>query len=140
MGTGRTTLTKHPPLALGPLPVEAINATLGTELEAGDVHLSARAHEHIARDHSADYATVMLHLRATIAEPTFVEQAPKRRENANVALVRRVPLTGGRGYVLLAVGLEPDERGRYRVRTGYLIREDVVTARRAKGYMRPIKR
>ena len=42
---------------LGPLPVDAINAVLGTELEPGNVRLSEAAHRHMAEDHPDDYAT-----------------------------------------------------------------------------------
>jgi hypothetical protein len=49
--------TPYPAVDLGPLPVEAINAVLGTELEDGHAWLSETAHMHMhtARDHAADY-------------------------------------------------------------------------------------
>lgn len=130
------------PLHLGPLPAAAINATLGTELPDGPVYLSARAHEylsaraheHIARDHAADYPIVTRHLRDVVARPTFVGQAP--HHGRNMELVGRVPLGGGRGHVLVAVGLEPDDAGRYRVRTAYLLEEHKVEDRRRRNHLR----
>jgi CO/xanthine dehydrogenase FAD-binding subunit len=127
----------YKPLLLGPLPTQAIDATLGTELEPGQVYLSARAHEHIAKDHPADYAVVMRHLPAVVARPTFVGQAPLHARN--MELIGRVRVAGRRGHVLVAVGLEPDEGGRYRVRSAYVVEEAKVEVRRQKGYLRPLK-
>jgi hypothetical protein len=104
-------MTIYKPVLLGPLPVDAINATLGTELESGEVYLSGRARQHIAEDHPADYPLVMRHLAAVVGAPTFVGRAP--RHSRDIELVGRVPTAGDRGYVLVAVGLELDERGRY---------------------------
>ena len=50
-------------------------------------------------------------------------------------------LAGRRGYVLVAIGLQPDDRGRYRVRSGYLIEEATkVESRRRAGHLRALKR
>ena len=73
-----------------------------------------------------------------ISDPTFVEQSP--RHGRNFALVKHVRVRHARGYVLVSVGLQTDDLGRYRVKSGYLIKEEDVQARRLKGYMHPLKR
>lgn len=121
---------KYPALDLGWLPVDLINRTLGTELDPGRVRLSPRAHRHIAEDHPNDYATCIAALPHAIAAPTYVGQAPHHA--GNIELVKRV--RGVQGWmVLVAVGLEPDKRGDYRVRSAYLIREATVEGRRLRG-------
>ena len=65
---------RYPALDLGPLPVDLINRTLGTELEPGRVRLSARAHRHIAEDHPDDYQTCMAALPGAVAAPTYIGQ------------------------------------------------------------------
>ena len=129
--------TRYPALDLGWLPVDLINRTLGTELEPGRVRLSARAHRHIAEDHPDDYATCSAALPTAIAAPSYIGQAPHHGDNFE--LVRRVRGLQGR-MVLVAVGLEPDKRGDFRVRTAYLIKEATVERRRLEGWLLVPKR
>lgn len=117
----------YKPMALGPLPVEAINRALGTELEAGMARLSATAHRHMAEDHADDYAACISVLADAVVSPSFVGQAPEHTRNFEI--IRRVPRPD-RKSVLVAVSLEPDERGDYRVVSCYLIDEADVNARR----------
>ncbi len=129
--------TRYPALDLGWLPVDLINRTLGTELDPGRVRLSGRAHRHIAEDHPNDYATCMKALPSAIAAPTYIGQAPHHA--GNIELVKRV--RGVQGWmVLVAVGLEPDRRGDYRVRSAYLIREATVEGRRLRRHLFAPKR
>lgn len=128
---------RYPALDLGPLPVDLINRTLGTELDPGRVRLSARAHRHLAEDHPDDYRTCMAALPGAIAAPTYIGQAP--RHSRNIELVKRV--RGLQGWmVLVAVGLEPDRRGDYRVRSSYLVRESAVEGRRLRRHLFTPKR
>jgi hypothetical protein len=124
--------TPYPAVDLGPLPVEAINAVLGTELEDGHAWLSETAHMHMARDHAADYPVCIAHLADTIAAPTFIGQDPSH--GGNFVLVKRV-LPDGRG-VLAAVALEPNSQGNYNVRTAYLIPQRTIDTRRAAGRLK----
>ncbi len=117
----------YPALDLGLLPVDRINAVLGTELEPGQVRLSRSAHRHMAEDHPADYPDCIATLPQVIAEPTFVGQAP--RHGPNFEMVKRVVRMDGKA-VLVAIGLEPDDAGAYRVRSCYLISSDTADARR----------
>ena len=115
---------------LGPLPVDAINKALGTELEAGEARLSATAHKHMAEDHASDYVACIAALPSAIVGPTFVGQAPEHTRNFEI--IRRVPRPD-RKSVLVAVCMEPDDRGAYRVVSCYLIDSADVDARRAAG-------
>ena len=117
---------------LGPLPVQAINAVLGTELEPGHARLSRAAHRHMATDHSDDYPICREALRGALENPTFIGQDPSHA--GNFVLVKRVGLVDGR-VVLVAVGLEP-AGGTYAVRTSYLISQRTVDARRSCGRLK----
>ena len=118
---------RYLPIDLGPLPVELINATLGTELEPGRVRLSTQAHRHIAEDHPDDYTTCIAALPDAITTPSFIGQGPGHTRNFE--MVRRVARADGQA-VLVAIGLEVDDKGEYRVRSCYLISADKVDERR----------
>ena len=123
----------YPAIDLGPLPVDLINAVLGTELDPGLVHLSEQAHRHMAEDHPEDYALCFASLRLAISTPSFIGQAPKR--TGNFEILRRVNHPDGK-VVLVAVGLEMDTRGNYRVRSAYLVRGQTVDDRRRAGRLK----
>lgn len=100
-----------------------------------EVWLSSAAHRHIAEDHPPDYPTCIAALPDAIAAPTFVGQAP--RHSRNFELVKRIGRPD-RQAVLVAISLEPDETGRLRVRSCYLISAEDVDARRRAGRLRPL--
>ncbi len=127
--------SRYRAVSLGPLPVEAINRVLGTELEPGPVRLSAVAHRHMAEEHPDDYAACIAALALAIASPTFVGQAPKHTRNFEI--VKRVPRPDRRA-VLVAVGIERDDAGEYRVRTCYLVEPEKVEQRRRNGTLRQV--
>ncbi len=124
---------RYPAVALGDLPVAAINAALGTELEAGLVRLSETAHRHIAEDHPHDYSDCIAALPQAIALPTFIGQAPGHARNFE--MVKRIARSDGQA-VLVAIGLEPDETSAYRVKSCYLISAEKVDARRRAGTLK----
>jgi len=126
--------SQYPAVDLGPLPIEAINAVLGTELEPGIVRLSARAHEHMAVDHPEDYAICIAALPLAVSTPTFIGQAP--RHSRNFEMLRRINHPDGK-VVLVAIGLEVDEEGAYRVRSCYLVSQEMVDGRRQQGRLKP---
>lgn len=121
---------RYTAIELGPLPADAINAVLGTELEPGLVRLSAVAHRHMAEDHPDDYPVCIAALPGAIAAPSFIGQAPGHAENFEI--IRRIARADGQA-VLVAIGLETDEAGEYRVRSCYLVKAKVVDARRLAG-------
>ena len=127
---------KYEALDFGPLPVDVINRILEMELEPGIAHMSGLAHKHAAEKHPTDYLVCHPLVSQTIADPTFVGQAPKHRDNFE--LIRRVP--GGDSAVLVAVSVDMDDDGRYRVRSYYLITEEDVTNRREKRYLKLVQK
>jgi hypothetical protein len=88
----------------------------------------------MAEDHPADYADCIAALPATIASPTFIGQAPGHTRNFE--MVRRIARPDGQA-VLVAIGLEVDDVGDYRVRSCYLISAATVDARRRAGRLIP---
>ena len=124
-----------PALNLGPLPVALINAALGTELLPGRVRLSRQAHKHMAEDHPADYPDCLAALSAAVASPSFVGQAPGH--GRNFELLRRIARSDGK-VMLVAIGLEPDDAGDYRVRSCYLVTAETVDARRRAGRLKAV--
>jgi hypothetical protein len=114
--------------------VAVINRALGTDLAPGNVRLSEQARRPIAEDHPDDYPVCMEWLRVAIAKPAFAGRAPHRRENSEV--VRRIARPDGKA-VLVAIGLQVDDFGDYRVRTSYRITAQTVDERRRKGRLRP---
>ena len=125
----------YPALNLGPLPVNAINTALGTELLPGQVRLSQQAHKHMAQDHPEDYPDCRAALQLAIASPSFVGQAPNH--TSNFELLRRIARADGK-VVLVAIGLAPDDAGNYRVRSCYLVKAEVVDARRQAGRLKSV--
>jgi phage-Barnase-EndoU-ColicinE5/D-RelE like nuclease3 len=125
---------KYPAIDLGPLPVDAINAVLGTELEPGTVRLSEIAHRHMAEDHAADYRDCIASIQLAISDPSFIGQAPKRINNFE--MLRRIRRNDNK-VVLVAVGMEMDQDGDYRVKSCYLVAGEDVENRRQAGRLKP---
>lgn len=121
--------TKYPAVRIGDLPFEKINAALDTDLEAGEVWLSKKAHAHIANDHPEDYPFIMAAIVEIVTGPLYVGQDPKHGENFYVvkALAAGAPNPHG----LIAIGFELNKFGSYNVRTAYSINQETVTSRRA---------
>lgn len=122
-------------ISLGALDVDLVNATLGTEIEPGNIYLSRKAHWHIARDHSEDYDSCMAALRRVGTLPGLIGQSPKHTSNFE-AIVRFRSADPDRPFILVAIGLERDDRGSYRVKSAYSIDERAVERRRATGHLK----
>jgi hypothetical protein len=116
---------------VGPLPADAINKALGTELDPADVWVSKAAHQHIAVDHAADYAAVMANIVDLVRSPMWVGQDPKH--GRNFYLVRRVALAGSSVPLMISIGLTVSKHGTYNVRTGYSLNEEDILTRRLRG-------
>lgn len=125
---------RYSAIALGDLPVATINAALGTELEPGPARLSEAAHRHMAEDHPLDYPDCIAVLPQAVTAPTFIGQAP--RHGRNFEMVKRIVRPDGKA-VLVAIGLEPDDAGAYRVKSCYLISGNTVEARRQARTLKP---
>lgn len=120
-------------IVLGPLPVDLINRTLGTELDTGDAILSVRAQQHIAEDHPDDRDLVMSCLEQVIQEPVYIGQSPHHGDA--IELVRYVKIPGRDGVVLAAVSLIPNDFGNYNVHSAYVISQERVDRRIARGHL-----
>jgi hypothetical protein len=123
---------KHVDLILCELPVETINRTIDTELDAAEVILSRAVQAHAARRHPVDYPLCLPHLAAIISDPLYIGD-----DEANVGkveLISRVPAIGD--FVLVAINLELDEYGRYHVASFYIVSEKKINGRRAKGFLK----
>ena len=89
----------------------------------------------MAEDHPADYPVCLPALVLAVASPSFIGQAP--RHNRNFELIRRIARPDGK-VVLVALGLEPDAAGAYRVKSSYLISAEDVDARRQAGRLKAV--
>ena len=89
----------------------------------------------MAEEHPDDYVACLAALESAIAPPTFVGQSPKHTRNFEI--VKRVPRPD-RKAILVAIGIERDDAGEYRVRTCYLVEPEKVETRRANGTLRQV--
>src|SRR5882672_8344540 len=78
---------KQPELVLGPLPIDTINKTIGTELEPGDVVLSRATQIHAARKHPLEYPHCLPHLAKVICDPLYIGDDHKNR---GIELIGRI--------------------------------------------------
>lgn len=119
-------------IPLGPLPVDMINRTLGLDLEPGEVVFTAAAQRHAIKRHADDYAKCVPHLGQAISSPSFVGDDFKNP--SSFELVVRVAALGG---VLVAVGVERDASGHYRVYSAYPVSGTTIENRRQKNHLKP---
>lgn len=119
-------------LELGPLPAHKINLTLGLELNAGPVVLTANAQRHAARRHPADYARCLPHVAAVILNPLYI--GDDFENFGSIELIGRIVALGS--GLLVAVSVTPDARGRYEVRSFYPVSEQKIAGRLDKGFLR----
>jgi hypothetical protein len=111
-----------------------INRTIGTELQPGLARLSSKAHRHVKIDHPEDYALCMPLINAVVTNPSFIGQAPKH--GRNFELLRRIPGHNG-DATLVAVNMEPDDKGDYKIVSFYKITASELHAKRNKGHILP---
>jgi phage-Barnase-EndoU-ColicinE5/D-RelE like nuclease3 len=121
-----------PELVLGPLPVDAINKTIGTELEPGDVVFSRAAQVHAARRHPIEYPLCLPHLAHVICDPLYVGDDHKNPDA--IELIGRIHVVNS--FVLVAIEMTKDTNGRYNVRTFYPVNKEKVDNRRKRGFLK----
>jgi hypothetical protein len=119
-------------LALGPIPADVINLTLGLELDPGPVILSRGAQKHALSSHPAEYPLCLPHVAAVIANPLYL--GDDFRNGGKIEMIGRVPALGS--FLLVAVTIEQDSAGRYSVCSFYPISEKKIQPRRERGYLR----
>lgn len=122
-------------IELGPLPVEAINRTIGTQLQPGSVIFSRAAQIHAAKRHPNDYERCKPFVGAVIGNPLYVGDDFKN--GGKIELVARISALGQ--SLLVAVNLERDLRDRYHICSVYPVTEQKIQARREKGYLFVLK-
>jgi hypothetical protein len=95
--------------------------------------VEANAHRKGLLRDGGGYPVCIAEIAAAIASPTFIGQAPGH--NRNFEMIRRIG-HADRSVVLVAIGLESDDRGNYRVRTCYLLEARKVEERRQRGRLK----
>ncbi|MDP2359049.1 MAG: PBECR2 nuclease fold domain-containing protein [Beijerinckiaceae bacterium] len=128
----KTKRKKQPDLHLGEMPVGKIKTTIDVDLEPGPVVLTAGAQKHAASRHPEDYAECMPHLAGIIASPLYIGDD---LNNLGIELIGRIRALDS--AVLVAVTIDKDERGRYRVCSFYPISEAKIENRRARRFLKP---
>ena len=123
-------------LELGPLPIDAIEATLGIELEAGPVVFTASNQKHALKSHPDDFSRCLPHIGAVIANPMYLRD--DLRNAGKIELISRIPALGS--GLLVAVEIRRDEQGRYRVASMYPISQKKIDNRRQAGTLLIAKR
>jgi hypothetical protein len=118
-------------LILGPLPVDAINRTLDLELEPGDVIFTAAAQAHAYKRHPADFPKCLPHVGPVVERPHYVGDDFKNP--GKIELVARIAALGG--GLLVAIVVDLDENGRYKVSSLYPIGEKTIENRRQGGHL-----
>ena len=119
-------------LLLGPLPSDAINRTLGLELEPGEVVLSSAAQRHALRSHPKDFARCLAHVGPVIIRPHYLGDDFKN--HGKIELVARVAALGS--GLLVAIIVEPIADGRYAVASFYPVGERKIENRRQSGHLK----
>ena len=112
---------------MSPLPIKVVNKALGTDLMPGNVNLSVSAHRHIAIDHPLDYEICLSNMLQCISRPSYIGQGPSNARNFE--LICRTGRTDRR-HILVAIGLDPNHSGNYRIVSSYLITHEKVELRR----------
>lgn len=113
-------------LELGPLPTDVIEATLGIEVEPGPVVFTVSNQKHAQREHPEDFGRCLPHIGTVIAQPMFLRDDFKNK--GKIEIISRIPALGS--GLLVAIEIEPDEQGRYRVSSMYPISQKKIDNRR----------
>lgn len=122
---------KAPTLILGPLPVEVINRTIGTNLLAGDIVLTSGGQIHANRNHPRDYPKCLPHLASVVSAPLYIGDD---FANSGIELISRPPLL--KSAMLVAVSIVRNESGQYEISSFYTAAEGKIQSRREKGFLR----
>jgi hypothetical protein len=86
---------------------------------------------HAARRHPDEYTHCLPHLAKVICDPLYIGDDHK---NPGIELIGWVP--GVNSFVLVAVTVTKDNRGRYNVCSFYTDRKDKIDSRRQRGFVR----
>jgi phage-Barnase-EndoU-ColicinE5/D-RelE like nuclease3 len=123
-------------LVLGELPTNAINKTLGLELENGLVVMSRAAQTHASRRHPQDFINILPHIAGVVTNPLYVGEDFKNK--GKIELIGVVP--GSSQFALVAIVVEKDSRGRYNIASFYPVSRSKIEGRKEKGFLQIMKR
>jgi hypothetical protein len=119
-------------LVLGPLPTDAINRTLGLDLEPGDVIFTVAAQAHAFRSHPDDFPRCLPHVGPVVEKPSYMGDDFKNP--GKIELVTKIAALGS--GLLVAIVVELDEHGRYNVSSLYPIGGKKIENRRQSGHLK----
>ena len=139
-------MVKYSPRKFDPFPHELVGRTLNVELEPGGCYLSTRAQNHIAKDHPTVWPIINAHVEKIVTNPTYIGQSP--HHSNSFEMVKRIKIIEldehervmREYYVLVAISLEPDQHGDYRILSGYLLSDSQVENRRLNMHLLVPKR
>ncbi|GHC44294.1 PBECR3 domain-containing polyvalent protein [Neogemmobacter tilapiae] len=117
----------------GAAPVEAIYATLGIEMDAGNVKCSAPALSHAAKRHPDDVSVILPHLSDIISHPLYM--GDDFRNPGKIELVGKIAGRTGAALVAVTVVLNAND-GHYHVCSMYLITQSELDKKRDKGILK----
>jgi hypothetical protein len=122
----------------GNIPEEMIYATLGVEVDPGQVKFSAPAQRHAHARHPQDVPLIIPYLSQVISDPLYM--GDDFRNPGKIELVRFIPGTSGKA-ALIAITIEKNESdGFYHVCSSYLITQAEVDRKRSKGILKHVKK
>jgi len=116
-------------LHLGPLPTAIIEATLGIEVEPGTVVFAVSNQKHARARHPEEFGRCLPHIGAVIANPMYLRDDFKN--SGKIELISRIPTLGS--GLLVAIEIEPDAQGRYRIASMYPVSQKKIDSRREAG-------
>lgn len=119
----------------GRFPDHIVYRTLQIEADPGEVIFSVPAQKHANGNHPGDAAVIIPHLSQVIEDPMYV--GDDTRNPGKIELVRMIPGAGGKS-ALIAVTVEPDDRGVYNICSSYLITQSEVDKKRQKGVLKNV--
>lgn len=113
----------------GAAPVAAVYATLGIEMDAGDVKCSAPALNHAAKRHPEDVPVILPHLSELIRNPLYMGDDLKNP--GKIELVGKIAGRSGAALVALTIALDEAD-GYYHVCSMYMITQSELDKKREK--------
>ncbi|MCC6517802.1 MAG: hypothetical protein WAT35_05685 [Tabrizicola sp.] len=132
-------MTKKPKfidLFPGAAPVAAVYATLGIEMDEGDVKCAAPALNHAARRHPHDVPVILPHLSDIITNPLYM--GDDLRNPGKIELVGRIAGRSGAALVALSIAMSEAD-GYYHVCSMYMITQSELDTKREKGILKIAK-
>lgn len=123
---------KHRNIALGPLPIDAINKALGLELDPGELVLKPSAQAHAAKRHPEEYPVILPHLPEVLASALYV--GDDHHNSGKIELIGRIQDLDQ--FILIAVLIEVDAKGFYSVTSFYPVSQQKIQGRREKGFLK----